>query len=407
MRTQPNHKRLTHRFVNTVKPGPKRVLYWDTAQKGLALQVEPTGHKSYKLVYKHNGRSRWFTIGDARAITIGTAREFAQERWAQICTGVDIQAEKLAARKAATFGELAERYVEEHAKVHNRSWRQADALVKAHLLPTWKGLAVNDIRRADVRRVFNRLTGKGHKVLANQVLAAASAIFNWAIREEVAPLAASPCRGIRRNETQARDRILADAELGKFWSACDDVGLIHGRALRMLLLTGQRPGEVAHMRCEHLEPLDLGAWWSMPGAPEPSTGWPGTKNGAPHRVWLTAPAYAIVKDLCDGPDGFVFAAPGGNAIGDLDAAMRAISKTCGFAPPVRPHDLRRTHGTMVTRLGFGRDAMNRIQNHKEGGIASVYDRHNYADEMRRIQDRVTTEVLDGGDRNVVVLEVAS
>ena len=33
-----------------------------------------------------------------------------------------------------------------------------------------------------------------------------------------------------------------------------------------------------------------------------------------------------------------------------------------------PHDLRRTHGTMITGLGFGRDAMNRIQNHKEGGI---------------------------------------
>ena len=45
MRTQPNHKRLTDRFVRTVKPSPKRVLYWDTAQKGLALQVEPTGHK--------------------------------------------------------------------------------------------------------------------------------------------------------------------------------------------------------------------------------------------------------------------------------------------------------------------------------------------------------------------------
>ena len=142
----------------------------------------------------------------------------------------------------------------------------------------------------------------------------------------------------------------------------------------------------------------------MPGAPDPSTGWPGTKNGSPHRVWLTGPAYAIAKELCEGPDGFVFAAPGGNAISDLDAAMRAISKACGFAPPVRPHDLRRTHGTMVTRLGFGRDALNRIQNHKEGGIASVYDRHNYADEMRRIQERVTTEVL--GSRASTVIPVA-
>ncbi|MDH3241518.1 MAG: Arm DNA-binding domain-containing protein, partial [Alphaproteobacteria bacterium] len=195
MRNQPNRKRLTQRFVATVKSGSKRVLYWDSVQKGLALQVEPTGHKSYKLVYRHRGRSRWFTIGDARAISIGTARDIAKGKWGEICKGVDVQAEKLGVRKSSTFGELAQRYVDEYAKVHNRSWRQADKLVKANLMPTWGSLPVNDIRRADVRRVFNGLTNKGHRVLANQVLAAASAIFNWAIREEVADLSANPCAG--------------------------------------------------------------------------------------------------------------------------------------------------------------------------------------------------------------------
>ena len=407
MRNPPNYQRLTERFVATVKPSPKRVLHWDTIQKGLALQVQPTGHKSYKLVYKHNGRSRWFTIGDAKAITIGTAREIAKQKWSEICKGVDVQAEKRATRKIATFGELAERYVEEHAKIHNRSWQQADKLVRNHLLPTWKALAVSDIRRTDVRGIFNGLTAKGNNVLANQVLAAASAIFNWAIREELADLPANPCSGIRRNQTSPRNRILSDAELMKFLPACDDFDLIRGRALRMLLLTGQRPGEVTHMRWEHLEPVDQGAWWNMPGAPAPAMGWPGTKNGASHRVWLTAPAFAIVKESCDGADGFVFATARGSAVGSLDVTMREISKTCEFTPLVRPHDLRRTHGTMVTRLGFGRDAMNRIQNHKEGGIASVYDLHDYADEMRRIQEAVTHEILGGGSGKVINLGLAS
>jgi integrase len=58
-----------------------------------------------------------------------------------------------------------------------------------------------------------------------------------------------------------------------------------------------------------------------------------------------------------------------------------------------PHDLRRTHGTTITSLGFGRDAMNRIQNHKEGGIGSVYDRHGYADENKRIMERVAARIL--------------
>ena len=44
-------------------------------------------------------------------------------------------------------------------------------------------------------------------------------------------------------------------------------------------------------------------------------------------------------------------------------------------------------------MGFGRDAMNRVQNHKEGGIGSVYDRHGYADENKRIMETVAASIL--------------
>jgi hypothetical protein len=60
---------------------------------------------------------------------------------------------------------------------------------------------------------------------------------------------------------------------------------------------------------------------------------------------------------------------------------------------VRPHDLRTTHGSTITALGFGRDAMNRIQNHREGGIASVYDRHQYADENKRVMEATAAKIM--------------
>jgi hypothetical protein len=59
-------------------------------------------------------------------------------------------------------------------------------------------------------------------------------------------------------------------------------------------------------------------------------------------------------------------------------------------PRAVPHDLRRTHGTRITGLGFGRPAMNRIQNHREGGISSVYDRFEYAAENQKIMEAVAT-----------------
>ena len=65
----------------------------------------------------------------------------------------------------------------------------------------------------------------------------------------------------------------------------------------------------------------------------------------------------------------------------------------GTALKLTPHDLRRTHGTTIAALGFGRDAMNWVQNHKEGGIGSVYDRHQYADENKRVMEAVAARIL--------------
>jgi hypothetical protein len=122
----PARRKLTDRYVRTVKPNATRALYWDTVQAGLALSVEPSGHKSYKLVYGFHGRSRWYTIGAADRLGLKEARQIAREKMAEVYRGVDVQAERQAARKADTFDELASRYREEYAKLRNRSWRQAD-----------------------------------------------------------------------------------------------------------------------------------------------------------------------------------------------------------------------------------------------------------------------------------------
>ena len=79
-------------------------------------------------------------------------------------------------------------------------------------------------------------------------------------------------------------------------------------------------------------------------------------------------------------------------LADCPTPCRRICKQLGVERAT-PHDLRRTHGTMITGLGFGRDAMNRIQNHKEGGIADVYDQHEYADENKRIMEVVAVRIL--------------
>jgi integrase len=377
-------RRLTELSVRKLRPRATTYLIWDTLQRGLAIRVQPTGARAWKVIYSRHGRPRWLHLGDAGAIGLADARTLAADAMLEVARGKDPAAEKRAERGAGTFAELAARYVESYAKKRNKSWRQADALVQRYLLPRWGKLQASSITRGDVRTMMSRIEAP---VLANQVLAAASAIFSWAAKQEI--VVANPCRGVDRNATRSRERVLSSSEVPKFWDAFDDAGLVASSALKMILLTGQRPGEVAHMRREHI----VDGWWQMPGEPVPQVGWPGVKNAAAHRIWLPKAAQDILAELNDGATtGFVFAGERGRPIGKLDGAMRAICKKLGVER-LTPHDLRRSHGSTITALGFGRDAMNRIQNHKEGGIASVYDRHGYAEETKRLMEAVAAKIM--------------
>jgi integrase len=379
----PNRRKLSDSFIKNIDPETRPFLVWDSVQRGLALSVQPSGQRAFKVIYSFHGRPRWYHLGAADAITLADARKLASRVMFRVAEGSDPQAERRAERGAGTFEELATRYVTDYSKRNNKSWEQADKLVRKHLLPKWGKLQAANITRSDMKATMARIDAP---VVANQVLAAAAAIFSWAIREEIAGIKINPATGVERNAVQSRERVLSDSEIPKFWTAFDDAGLVEGAALKALLFTGQRPGEITHMRTEHI--ID-GCWWEMPGAPVPKLGWPGTKNGQTHRVYLPKIVQDIIAELQ--PKGLVFAGARGRAI-RLTEAMAAICKKLGVVRAT-PHDLRRSHGTLVTRLGFGRDAMNRIQNHREGGIASVYDRHEYADENKRIMEAVAAKLM--------------
>jgi integrase len=386
----PNRRNLTDIFIKKAALRSHAYLVWDTHQRGLALQVQPSGHKAWKCIYSMHGRPRWYHIGDVTAFGLSNARKLAGRVMFKVAEGKDPCADRKADRSKGTFEELATRYVDEHAKRRNRSWKQADALVRRHLLPRWGKLQAASIARSDVKAAMASISAP---IVANQTLAAASALFNWAIREGI--VAVNPCALIERNETKSRERVLSDSEIPTFWKAFDDAGLVASTALKIILLTGQRPGEVTHMRREHI----VDGWWEMPGEPVSKLDWPGTKNSHSHRVWLPVPAQALLAEMPE--TGAVFSGLATRA----DAAMRKACAKLGVERAT-PHDLRRTNGTTITALGFGRDAMNRVQNHVEGGIASVYDRHGYSEENKRIMEAVAQKIMSlveggGAAANVV------
>jgi integrase len=380
-------RKLTELTRTKVKATNGRVeKIWDTKCHGLVQFVQPSGRRAYRFYYSVNGSERWYDLGD---IYLADARHLVYKLRAKIADGRDPVAERRSQRPATTFAELYADYLEV-AKRENRSWAQSDRLVRRHLLTVWAKRDIKAINRADVKAVKAKISAP---VLANQTLKAASAIFGWAVEEE--KLTINPASGVKHNETTSRDRVLGDSELPLFWEAFGKAG-VPGKALQVALMLGQRPGEVAHMRYDQIA---NGGWWTLQGEPDPKTKWPGVRNGSTHVVWLPQPVRDIIDGLSDSD--FVFGKP-------ILAAMQETMKNIWEelkAPRTVPHDLRRTHGTTITRLGYGRPAMNRIQNHREGGIADVYDRHDYSRENKKIMESVARHIMAivegrGGD-NVV------
>ncbi len=374
----PERRKLTDRFVRTVEPGSERRVYWDTETGGLGLQVQPTGHRSWKVVYRHGGRPRWYNLGSYPALGLAEARPAARHIMARVALGEDPQGDKVKAREGEVLREVAERYVNEWARRNNKSWEQAEALMRRHVLPKLGSRKIAEITRRDVRRLFDKIT-TDHPTLANQVLAAASAVFTWALEKDLVEV--NPARGIRRNPTKRRERFLDVAELRVVWPAFDDHGMVRSFALKTVLLTAQRPGEVRHMRWEHVD----GRWWNMPGAK--SEHWPGTKNHLDHRVYFSDAVVAILDEIGPAPEGHVFASARGRPVSTLSTATGAITEALGLRERFTPHSLRATAASHLSRMGVPKDTIAKLLNHAEGGVTGGYIRHSFDDEKQRALER--------------------
>ena len=377
--------------------------------KGMAARVFPTGTIVFVHIYRRDKRPIWYPIGkwSADAATgadpAALASEIAKRGdvplsldeaitqhaivYAATRVGKDPAAARMQKRGEGTFLEMYEGtdgqggYLKQ-AKAKNKSWRQANRLVRSHLVPVWKSRKPNDISRADLRRLLDKFDDQ--PTMRNAVQAAASAFFSWLVEKEL--LLVNPATGIKGAETKSRERHLAHAEVPKFWAAFEAAG-IAGLALRMVLITGQRPGEVRHMRTEHIG--DDG-WWEQPGEPVPELRWPGTKNGRTHRVFLPPAAHEILKAI--GADGFVFGSVRGGPVASLDRTMRDICVSIEV-PTAKPHDLRRSWATFAAELGFSTEIVDRAQNHVIGGINATYNKYGYAAEKKHLLETMAARIV--------------
>jgi integrase len=373
---------LTARFVETVAaPAEGRIDYPDAALPGFRFRVTSTGAKSFSILYRAQGRQVRETIGSYPAIDLATARQLARESLQRVARGENPHAVKRAARKAGggpdTVRNLGQRYIDRYCKPNLRSWKEVDRLFRLHVWPELGDRIVHDIVAREVFDFIDRLVKAGLPVQANRVLTRLNHFFGWLVQTFV--LAANPAADVKRPTKEApRERSLSDDELRAVLRACDAIGYPFGPVVKMLAYTGQRRDECADLSWSEIP--EGAKEWLIPGGR--------TKNKRPHLVPLTAPVLQLLAGLPRFKSGdFAFTTTGGRrpfsgfvkAKRRLDEASKVTDWTL--------HDLRRTVGTGMARLGIGSDIRGRVLNHSkrnQGGVTdAVYNAYDYLPEKRR------------------------
>ena len=375
------------RAIDGLKPTTGRVLYRSEVVTGLVLEVMPSGKKTWRVRYRtpggRQGKSRAFTIGDASIVKLGPALDKAREVLAAVqIEQRDPHAEKVPAARGKSFEALFKDWLERHAKAKKKSWEHDDGMYWRHVHARLGGMTAADIKRVDVAAVLDDIAREASGTQANRAQALISAIFNWAVNEgrlEHAPTYRIPKRGV---ETP-RERVLNETEIKAFWHglAGGPLGLRMERILRLALITGQRRSEITEAPKAELDLVGADPSWTIAGVR--------AKNGVMHRVPVTPMAIEIfAAAVAANSTPFVFPGRGTTeAAIDPHAVTRAMSRLMADLgiPNATVHDLRRTFGTNLARLGVSKDIRARILNHVEGARSvtdAVYNQHEFWAEKR-------------------------
>ena len=374
--SEPRNRRLTEKEIRTL-PTPEKGnrIYFDDIVGGFGIRVTASGTKAFVFDYRVNRRHRRLTIGRYPSWNATAARERAKKLKLQVDRGRDPLGEKEEGRAAPTLADVAAEYLERYASKKKSGFRDKQYLTR-DVLPSWGNRKAADIKRRDVLELIERKAEQA-PISANRLLACIRKVFNWAISRDLLdtnPCSQVPAPGIEKR----RDRVLTETEIAAFWEGLDSTPMRDEvrTALRLILVTSQRPGEV----CE-IELADLnGDWWTVPAAK--------AKNGLSHRVPLSALAQEQLQPRREATERWLFPSLRGNAPIQVNALSVPLRNNNHFGlERFTPHDLRRTAATMMASMGTDRLTLSKILNHVETGVTSVYDRATYDKEKRRALQR--------------------
>ena len=380
---------FTKAMLDTL-PAPakgKRAYYYDTKMRGLGISITSAGSKTFIVYRWMDGKPERITLGRYPDLSIEQARGKAGEVNGMIAKGQNPNDIRRAERAEMTFGELFAEYLERHAKIHKRSWKEDQNQFKRYLVPLAKR-KLSIIRKQDIQGLHHEVGKENGTYGSNRLLALLSVVFNKAI-EFGFWNKANPAHGIKKFKEHSRDRFLQPDELPRFFQAlAEEPNIIFRDYFLMLLLTGARRSNVLQMKWEDIS-FNRNEWRI-----------PRTKNGTAQVVTLTDEAVTILKNRQNKKNSpYVF--PGIGKAGHLSDPKKAwtrVLQRAGFTN-LRIHDLRRTMGSWQARTGASLAIIGKSLNHKCPATTAIYARLDL-DPVRASLEKATAAIFMAAGLNL-------
>lgn len=359
---------------------------------GLTFTLSRSGTASWVLRYRFGGRQREVTLGNYPDLTLADARKLAAERRVEVDKGTDVAArkrrEKIERAQANSFRELAEDYMVRAAPSLSATYQsETRRYLDKDILPRVGGIPASQVTPADIVVMVERISERS-PAAARAAFTMVSAIFNHGVGKHL--VTGNPCALLKVSAIIGKARMprarvsLNNEQLRAFLAALPTLGKENELALKIILATGVRKGELSRARWDHVD-LD-GGLWCIP--PENQKGRRRTKEAGKNFVVPLPPlVVGWFRELNPLAAGSPMVLParhrtGGDII-NHSTFNRALAQLPKHIPRVTPHDLRSTTRSHLAALGVSIIVAERCLNHSLGGLVAIYDQHDYMDERRR------------------------
>ncbi len=379
-----NKINFTKRSLEALPPpqDDKRATYYDKKTPGLTLRVTATNTKSFVLYRRVQGSPQRVTLGRFPSMTVDQARAKIAEINAQIVEGKNPNEEKRAVRDEIKLGDLFKLYLEQHAKLHKKSWGKDESQFNQYL-KKWGSKKLSSIRRSDIQNLHSKTGKESGLFAANRLLSLLHTLFNKAI--DWGWEGSNPAHGVKKFKERSRERFLEADELPQFFKALgEEPNQIARDYFLISLLTGARRDNVLSMRWDQIN-LERETWTI-----------PITKTGDPHTLPLVTTALSILETRkAESSSPWVF--PGTGKTGHLVEPKKAWGRILKRAEieNLRIHDLRRSLGSWQAATGANLSIIGKTLAHKNVSTTAIYARLNL-DPVKESMKKATDAMFEAG-----------